>query len=130
MTEYPNIRIEKHLPKDSTEKTTRFRLTEDCHYLHQGQSFVIPAGFLTDFSSVPRATWALLPPHGLATRASIKHDHLYDHRILDDVMGTDAARKAADRAFFSDMLADSVPFWQAAIMYGAVRLFGRQFWID
>lgn len=38
---------------------------------------VIPTGFVTDFASVPRALWNLLPPTGRYTRAAVIHDFLY-----------------------------------------------------
>ena len=37
----------------------------------------VPAGFVTDFASIPRLLWRLLPPTGRYTRASVVHDLLY-----------------------------------------------------
>jgi hypothetical protein len=37
----------------------------------------VPTGFVTDFASIPRAFWALLPPDGLYTYPAIIHDYLY-----------------------------------------------------
>jgi len=37
----------------------------------------VPAGFVTDFASIPRAFWSLLPPDGLYTYPAILHDYLY-----------------------------------------------------
>lgn len=45
---------------------------------HQGQWRInIPAGFETDFASVPQLLWNLLPPTGRYTRAAVVHDFLY-----------------------------------------------------
>jgi hypothetical protein len=44
------------------------------------QSFTIPKDFRTDFASVPRILWALFPPYGAYTRATILHDWLLDER--------------------------------------------------
>src|SRR5438132_13707846 len=38
---------------------------------------VVPAGFVTDFASTPRAIWAVLPPTGRYQMAAIVHDFLY-----------------------------------------------------
>ena len=38
---------------------------------------VVPAGFATDFASVPRAFWRLLPPFGEYMLAAVVHDYLY-----------------------------------------------------
>ncbi len=38
---------------------------------------VVPTGFVTDFASVPRAFWAVLPPFGNHQLAAIVHDFLY-----------------------------------------------------
>jgi Protein of unknown function (DUF1353) len=37
----------------------------------------VPVGFVTDFASIPRAFWALLPSDGLYTYPAILHDYLY-----------------------------------------------------
>lgn len=37
----------------------------------------VPVGFVTDFASIPRIFWSLLPPDGLYTFAAIIHDYLY-----------------------------------------------------
>jgi hypothetical protein len=37
----------------------------------------VPVGFVTDFASIPRAFWALLPPDGLYAYPAILHDYLY-----------------------------------------------------
>ena len=37
----------------------------------------VPAGFVTDFASTPRAIWAILPPTGRYQLAAVVHDFLY-----------------------------------------------------
>lgn len=39
----------------------------------------VPAGFVTDFASIPRVLWALLPPTGRYSKAAVVHDMLYQH---------------------------------------------------
>lgn len=43
---------------------------------------VVPSGFLTDFASIPRGLWNLLPPTGLYGKAAVLHDWLYQHRTV------------------------------------------------
>ena len=39
----------------------------------------IPAGFITDFASIPRVLWALIPPTGRYSKAAVVHDMLYQY---------------------------------------------------
>lgn len=82
--------------------------------------YEIPQGFITDFASVPRSLWNVLPPLGKHNRAALLHDYLYDHRI-----GT---RKQADLLFLKIMLNDGVNPIQAHIMYWGVRIGGLKWW--
>ena len=40
-------------------------------------TIVVPAGFQTDFASVPRGLWNLFPPAGRYAPAAVLHDFLY-----------------------------------------------------
>ncbi|WP_029902536.1 DUF1353 domain-containing protein [Nocardia brasiliensis] len=53
-----------------------WRVVEPLVYQGDSQEFVIPAGFRTDFASVPRALVWLVPRYGAYTRAAILHDFL------------------------------------------------------
>ena len=77
---------------------------------------LIPAGFQTDFASVPRVFWNIIPPMGLHTIAAVTHDYLY-HRGL-------CPRKTADRIFYNLMRFYGVGRLKSSVMYLAVRLFG------
>src|SRR4051812_29221534 len=54
-------------------------LTADLEYRIGTSNFVVvvPAGFVTDFASTPRAIWAVLPPVGNYQLAAVVHDFLY-----------------------------------------------------
>lgn len=93
-----------------------FRLTESVEI----EGFLIPAGYETDFATVPKVFFSIIPPIGKHNVAAILHDYLYDHRI-----GT---RKQADKLFLRVMLSYEVSKWQAYTMYYAVRLGGRKWW--
>lgn len=77
----------------------------------------VPAGFVTDLASVPRALWWMIPPHGRYAKAAIVHDYLYDQAI-----GT---KEYADKVFLEAMEVLGVPAWKRRIMYAAVVAFGR-----
>lgn len=78
----------------------------------------VPAGFVTDFASIPRFFWRVLPPTGLYGKAAVIHDYLYrSHEVSKEV---------ADKVFREGMLVLNVPRWKAETMYLAVRLFGGQ----
>ncbi len=76
----------------------------------------VPAGFRTDFASVPRLFWRILPPWGPYARAAVVHDYLYVNGVV--------LRYLADRALLEIMRACRVPGWQRLAIYAAVRLFG------
>jgi hypothetical protein len=78
----------------------------------------IEAGFLTDFASVPRALWTLLPPTGRYGKAAVLHDDLYRTPGL-------ATRAQADGVFLEAMTELGVSKATRQIMYRGVRWFGR-----
>lgn len=84
-------------------------------------TFIVPDGFETDFASVPRIFWTLLPPTtGYHAIAAILHDWLYYANIT--------TRKEADRLFYKAMLELGVPKCKAYVIYKAVDLFGFKGW--
>lgn len=60
----------------------RWKIVTAFHYeTDAGLIIEIPAGEETDFASIPRFLWPILPPTGSYTRAAVVHDKLYsDHR--------------------------------------------------
>ena len=80
----------------------------------------VPAGFETDFASVPRIFWIILPPAGEYTPAAVVHDSLYNTHLMD--------RAKADRVFLEAMKVLKVPLWKRRIMYRAVRIGGGFVW--
>lgn len=44
---------------------------------HASDQIVVPMGFVTDFASIPRMFWTILPKWGRYGRAAIVHDYLY-----------------------------------------------------
>lgn len=63
------LRLEEH-------GTKSFVLTEDLVYEGRDQTFTVPAGFVTDFASVPQFMYWLIPSYGQYTNAAVVHDWL------------------------------------------------------
>lgn len=53
-----------------------WELRESVTYQGRDETFVVPAGFHTDFASIPRLVVWLIPRYGIYTRAAILHDFL------------------------------------------------------
>jgi hypothetical protein len=87
-----------------------------------GRIITVPVGYRTDFASVPRAFWRILPPHGPYVPAAVIHDHLCD---LRGRTGIDSA--ATHKIFHEAMEVLKVPTWKRAVMYRAVKWFGPRF---
>lgn len=81
-----------------------------------GGEIIVPAGFVTDFSSVPRLPLAYWLTGNTSHRSAVIHDYLYH-------TGT-VSREMADRIFLEAMKSRNVPAWRRSSMYWAVRLFG------
>jgi hypothetical protein len=82
----------------------------------------VPEGFVTDFASIPRIFWSLLPPDGLYTYAAIIHDYLYWNQSV--------SREEADlvlRYAMEDFHVDAVTI---NTIYAGVRAGGSFAWKD
>lgn len=113
-----------------------WRLLEPLIYEGNVDRWVIPAGFVTDFASIPAIFQPLLPPTGRHNRAAVLHDYLYRVAVgkipsrRDWVAGPDAdfhslppwlSRRDADRIFLRAMRELDVTPWRARSMYLGVR---------
>lgn len=75
----------------------RWKLLNNLTYKGKDEYFDIPAGYQTDFASVPRAVQALIPTTGAYTLAAVAHDYFCDslntgYRLRKQ--GVDAMRAA------------------------------------
>ena len=89
------------------------------HHPHHGK-ILVPAGFRTDFASVPRLFWRVVPPWGRYSPAAAVHDYLYATGQM--------SRRDADVVFYDKMIALGVNKAKAWTMYRAVRMFGGLAW--
>ncbi|MGZ8751448.1 MAG: DUF1353 domain-containing protein [Acidimicrobiia bacterium] len=94
----------------------RWQLVEPVTYEGNTDTFVVPAGFETDFASVPRVFVWLLPRYGKYTKAAILHDWLCAR-----VRARTFDRADADGLFRRSMRELGVPFVRRWLMWAAVR---------
>lgn len=89
----------------------------------------VPAGFLTDWASVPKFLFWLLPWWAKFSKPFPLHDWLYKTK---SIMGKPITRKEADDIFLEAMLVawrhHRSRYWVAHLEYYAVRLFGFWAW--
>jgi len=89
-------------------------------YRYSHNIITVPVGFVTDFASVPRPLWWLIPFHGKFTKGSVIHDWLYQTH--------QCTRKEADDIFYEAMLVGGTCPWKAKLMHIAVRMFSWLAW--
>lgn len=99
---------------------TRWRLESQLRYdsIVYGKTIAVPAGYETDFASVPRLPLSYAIAGDTAHTAAVVHDYLYS------TPGVAVTRRIADAVFREAMMSSGVPRWRAWIMWIAVRLFG------
>lgn len=103
--------------------------------LGSGEVISVPAGFITDFASVPWGLWNLEPPLGDAGKAAVVHDFLYAtagtgvwNGRRQITRAKPYSRAEADAIFREAMKVLSVPAWKRALLWAAVRLGGAGGW--
>lgn len=115
----------------------RFRLHYDFTYQLQrlgvgkGFTVAVPAGFLTDFASIPRIFRIIIPKLGRWNKAAVVHDFLYQNPESGrrfEVGYVKWTRKGADVVFLDAMKDLGVPKWKRNLMYWAVRIGGFMAW--
>lgn len=100
---------------------TSYRLLSD--YTFTDELLTVPAGFRTDFASVPKWLWFVFPPVGFYAKAALLHDWCY---YCGPKLGI--TRWDADAIFRRQMKRDGVGVRTRYTLWLAVRLFGHRFW--
>ena len=111
-----------------------WRLTDPLVYRvseKNGGGFVtVPAGFITDFLSLPPFAYSLMgSPTGKSGPAGVVHDWLYSENA--DEQGDDyeeRERRPCDQIFLECMVSLLEVWWKRTTMYSIVRLFGNGGW--
>ncbi|MFQ5874706.1 MAG: DUF1353 domain-containing protein [Dehalococcoidia bacterium] len=88
--------------------------------LGSDEKIKVPCGFQTDFASVPRIFWWLVPKWGKYGKAAIIYDYCY--------WDQDYSRKRSDEIFREAMGVLGVALWRKFMIFWAVRLFGQGAW--
>jgi Protein of unknown function (DUF1353). len=84
----------------------------------------VPAGYLTDGASVPRAFWSIIPPWGAYGQAAVVHDMLCEYlSITVDGLPKRISRPQADLVLLEAMKVLEVPETTAYTIYNAVKLY-------
>jgi len=86
----------------------------------------VPSGYITDYASVPRLFWWLLPPDDTYTYAAVIHDYLYDLHHQGLIPHWD--REDADRVLLEAMKTLGVSAWKRWVIYAGVRVGGWIRW--
>ena len=85
-----------------------------------GDRIDVAIGFQTDFATIPRPFWVILPKWGRYGNAAVIHDWLY--------WAQDRRRPTADAIFLEAMGVLGVSAPVKYILYWGVRVFGRVAW--
>lgn len=96
---------------------------EDMPYVigRTSDRIVVPAGFVTDFASIPQPLWSLgLSPHGQYSRAAVIHDYLY--------WTQGCTRDQADRLLVIAMKESRVGSFDEVVVYQGVDKGGQSSW--
>jgi hypothetical protein len=119
MSRFTNVLIVSPLPDGKTWYLRR-AFSYDVGTEGSGDAINVPIGFLTDFASVPRPLWWLLPRWGRYGNAAVVHDFGY----------WDQSRKRpeVDRIFLEGMMVLGVGWFTRTALYLAVRLVGWWGW--
>jgi hypothetical protein len=83
-------------------------------------SVTVPVGFVTDFASIPRALWSLLPRDGDYVWAAVVHDYLYWEQ--------ETSKPDADSVFNAAMEDFKIPTAERVAIYNGVSRGGQSSW--
>ena len=125
-----------------TLSETEIKLLRECNVsITDTGKITVPAGYVTDLASVPRAAWTIISPFDVA-RSAVVHDLLYEYintqykHVNESAAAEDGPatkkerevyRKIADHVFKVAMKNSNppVPGWKVFIAWSTVRMFGR-----
>jgi hypothetical protein len=99
------------------------QLIEDWWVTIDGVPSCVPAGYITDWASIPSWIEWLYPHDARPFRcAALFHDYCYSH------LWPMVSKGFADKAFREILKASGVPVWRRWAFWGAVRVGGKGGW--
>lgn len=106
-----------------SDSEDRWQLLADLRYRSAvfPSLITVPAGFVTDFASVPRLPVVYWRYGGRARQAAVVHDFLYQTHLT-------SARAVADEVFAEAMRVSEVPWRFRWPMWAGVRVLGASAW--
>lgn len=119
MFEYKLIaldRFDSNLVMEKISKRLWRTYRDFVYYIDGGDEITVPAGFVTDFASIPRVFWIFMPPDDIYSQAAVLHDYLYNTKMFN--------RDRCDKLFLQAMEILGVGKFTRYTMYYAVRSFG------
>lgn len=116
------------LPPSEVKGRQVYVLTQD--FVYDSNLFgriTVPAGFKTDFASIPRFAWRYIDPEDpCILYASVVHDYLYSLAGKNGAVAF--TRELADRVLREAMELSGARVDQRAIVYNLVQWFGGSHW--
>lgn len=91
---------------------------------------VVDAGFVTDYASIPRFFWRVIPPRGRYNRAAIIHDYLYQNAPIDPKTGQRCTQERADAVLYEACENLDVSRFQRFLIWAGLRVGGWKAWND
>lgn len=98
------------------------RLSKDWYFIIDGRKIWIPAGYVCDGASIPRAFWSICgsPFDPINVIGGFAHDYLYLTHLTD--------KKTADEVAFQLWRQSGKSLWMSRTMWFAVSKFGGSAW--
>lgn len=94
-----------------------WKLNEEVRYIGETDEFMVPAGYVTDFATIPRIAVWLIPRFGAYTPAAILHDFI----LTECVASGRVSAVDADGIFLRALRELKVPPYRRALMWTGVR---------
>ena len=92
----------------------------------------VPAGYVTDLSSIPKVARSVIPVIGRQNGPAVIHDYIYEPSDNDRPEGYHQlpgwTKEEADSLFLAAMVAVKVPWWRRNAMWLAVKYGGGHAW--
>lgn len=104
----------------------RWKVLEDFLFVDGvGRTWRVPAGFVTDLASVPRALWGLYPPFGSYEDAAVVHDFMYTYQ---STLSPEVDKGFADDHLMQGMVARGTGWLTRHAVYWGVKVGGGPAW--